>query len=88
MAVSEIVCGPGGVSGVTYAQINGQQVSCGTDSTGATLYLQVSTLTSDQPVDGGIQAGFQIGAAVLSVMAVAFCYRAVMRFFSGPDGEV
>lgn len=87
MAVSAIVCGPAGVSGVTYAQMNGQEVSCGTDSTGATLYLQVSTLSNDQPVQGGEVAGLQIGGAVLGVLAVAWCVR-VLRDFLNTTGEV
>jgi hypothetical protein len=87
MAVSAIVCGPDGVSGVTYAQVNGQEVSCGTDSTGATLYLQVSTLSSDQPVSGGEVAGLQIGGAVLGVLAAAWCVRAI-RDFLNSTGEL
>ncbi|MEX3954721.1 hypothetical protein [Trinickia sp. EG282A] len=87
MAVTAIVCGPDGVSGVTYAQVNGQQVSCGTDSSGATLYLQVSTLSGDQPVQGGDVAGLQIGGAVLGVLAIAWCVRA-LRDFLNTTGEV
>lgn len=87
MAVSAIVCGSGGTSGVTYALVNGQQVSCGTDTTGATLYLQVSTLSNDQPVQGGEVAGLQIGGAVLGVLAIAWCVRA-LRDFLNATGEV
>lgn len=87
MAVSSIVCGPDGVSGVTYAHVNGQEVSCGTDSSGATLYLQVSTLSSDQPVQGGEVAGLQIGGAVLGVLAIAWCVRAIREFLNS-TGEV
>ncbi|KVF68934.1 hypothetical protein WJ17_13520 [Burkholderia vietnamiensis] len=86
MAVSAIVCGPGDVSGVTYAQVNGQQVSCGTDSGGHALYLQVSALNDDQPVMGGEIAGLQIGGAVLGVLAVAWCARAI-RDFLNSTGE-
>jgi hypothetical protein len=87
MAVSAIVCGPGGVDGVTYAQVGGQQVGCGTDSSGNALYLQVSTLSSDQPVSGGEVAGLQIGGAVLGVLAIAWCVRA-LRDFMNSTGEV
>lgn len=87
MAVTAIVCGPGGVSGVTYASVSGRQVSCGTDSAGAALFLQVSTLSNDQPVPGGELAGLQIGGAVLGVMAVAWSIRAVRRHLDS-SGEV
>ncbi|MBW9108113.1 major capsid protein [Paraburkholderia phenoliruptrix] len=70
------------MSGVTYAQVNGHEVSCGTDSSGATLYLQVSTLSSDQPVQGGEVAGLQIGGAVLGVLAIAWCVRAIREFLN------
>ncbi|MGN7982230.1 hypothetical protein [Burkholderia stagnalis] len=86
MAVTSIVCGPGGVSGVTYAQVNGQQLSCGTDSGGNTLYLQVSTLSDDQPVLGGEVVGLQIGGAVLALMAVAYGFR-VIRNHLNSSGE-
>ncbi|KVN40163.1 hypothetical protein WT12_29450 [Burkholderia territorii] len=86
MAVGEIVCGPGAVDGVTYAQVNGQQVSCGADSNGNTLYLQVSTLNNDQPVTGGEVVGAEIGAAVLGVLAVAWGFRAI-RDYLNSGGE-
>jgi len=87
MAVAAIVCGPGGVSGVTYAEVGGQQVSCGTDSGGGALFLQVSTLGDEQPVPGGEVAGLQIGGAVLGVMAVAWSIRAIRRHLDS-SGEV
>ncbi|HDR9165440.1 TPA: hypothetical protein QDB28_005904 [Burkholderia vietnamiensis] len=77
MAVSGVVCGPGGLDGVTYALVGTQQVSCGTDTKGNTLYLQISTLTGDQPVSGGETVGLEIGGAVLGVLAVAWCIRAL-----------
>lgn len=86
MAVSGVVCGPGGVSGVTYAQVAGQQVGCGTDSAGNALYLQVSTLAGDEPVGGGEVVGLEIGGAVLSVLAVAWCVR-VVRSYLNSSGE-
>jgi len=90
MAVSGVVCGPGGTSGVTYAMAGGSQVSCGTDSGGSALYLQVSTLgqTGDAPVEGGEQVGLDIGAAILLVMAAAWALRSVRRVIdSGGDGS-
>lgn len=87
MALSAIVCGPDGVSGVTYAQVNGQQVSCGRDSNGNALILQVSTLTDDQPVSGGEVVGLQLGGAVLGVLAIAWCVRAI-RDFLNATGEL
>lgn len=90
MAVSSVVCGVGGVDGVTYAVVGGQQVTCGTDSGGNALYLQVSTLgqVSDAPVAGGEQVGMDIGAAVLLVMAAAWALRSVRRVIdSGADGS-
>ncbi|KWE52461.1 hypothetical protein WT53_27095 [Burkholderia sp. MSMB2157WGS] len=86
MAVSGVVCGAGGVSGVTYALVGGQQVGCGTDSSGNALYLQVSTLSDDQPVSGGEVVGFEIGGAVLCVLAVAWCLR-VLRDYFNSSGE-
>jgi len=86
MAVSGVVCGPGGVDGVTYAQVGGAQVTCGADSNGNPMYLQVSTLSGDQPVQGGDMVGLQIGGAVLGVLAVAWCVRAV-RDFMNSTGE-
>lgn len=82
MAVSGVVCGPGGMAGVTYAQVGGQQIGCGTDSGGNPLYVQVSTLVGDQPVLGGEVVGLQIGAACLGVLALAWCVRAFMNFLS------
>lgn len=87
MAVSGVVCGPGGVAGVTYAQVGGQQVGCGMDSGGNALYLQVSTSGGDQPVSGGEVVGMQIGAAVLGVLAVAWCIRALKDYLNSA-GEV
>lgn len=87
MAVSGVVCGPGGVAGVTYAQVGGQQVGCGMDSGGNALYLQVSTWGGDQPVSGGEVVGMQIGAAVLGVLAVAWCIRALKDYLNS-GGEV
>jgi hypothetical protein len=75
MAVSGVVCGPGGASGVTYALVGGQQVGCGSDSGGNALYVQVSTLSPDEPVEGGEQVGLDIGAAMLLVMATAWGIR-------------
>lgn len=86
MAVSGVVCGPGGVAGVTYAQLYGAQIECGTDSSGNTLYLQVSTLAGDDPVGGGEVVGMAIGGAVLSVLAVAWCVR-VVRNYLNSSGE-
>jgi hypothetical protein len=86
MAVSGVVCGPGGVVGVTYAQLGGQRIECGADSSGNTLYLQVSTLVDDQPVSGGEIVGLQIGAACLGVLAVAWGVRALRNFLNS-SGE-
>ncbi|HDR9258346.1 hypothetical protein WJ21_00705 [Burkholderia vietnamiensis] len=86
MALSGVVCGPGSVDGVTYAQINGQQVNCGTDSNGNTLYVQVSTLSGDQPVAGGEAVGIEIGGAVLAVLGVAWGLR-VLRDHFNSGGE-
>jgi hypothetical protein len=77
VAVSGVVCGPAGVAGVTYVTVGTESAGCGTDSAGDQLVLQVSTLSPDQPVDGGVQTGLQIGGAVLSVLAVAWCFRVV-----------
>jgi hypothetical protein len=87
MAVSGVVCGPGGVDGVTYALVGGQQVGCGSDSSGNALFLQVSTLSGDEPVAGGEVAGLQIGSAVLFVMASAWCVRVLRNHFvAGSEG--
>lgn len=86
MAVTGIVCGPDGASGVTYATVGGQEVQCGTDSAGNVLTLQVSTLQSDVPVEGGEQIGMEIGAAVLLVMTAAWSFKHLGRFFRGGDG--
>lgn len=86
MAVSGVVCGPGGQAGVTYAELYGNQIECGSDSNGNTLYLQVSTLADDQPVSGGEIVGLQIGAACLGVLAVAWGLRALRNFFNS-SGE-
>ncbi|WP_175783999.1 hypothetical protein [Burkholderia ambifaria] len=86
MAVLSVVCGPGGVDGVTYALVGTQQVSCGSDSGGNTLYLQVSTLAADEPVAGGEIVGFEIGGAVLAVLGVAWGLR-VLRDHFNSGGE-
>lgn len=86
MAVSGVVCGPGGVSGVTYALVGTQQIGCGTDSSGNALYLQVSTLSNDEPVSGGEVVGFEIGGSVLCVLAVAWCLRMLRDHFNS-SGE-
>ncbi len=86
MAVSGVVCGPGGQAGVTYAELYGAQIECGADSSGNTLYLQVSTLAGDQPVSGGEIVGLQIGAACLGVLAVAWGIRALRNFLNS-SGE-
>jgi hypothetical protein len=78
--LSSVVCGPVGLSGVTYVQAGGASVSCGTDSLGNALALQVSTLDNGGPIEGGDVVGLQIGAAVLSVFAVAWGFRVVRRF--------
>ncbi|TKC83784.1 hypothetical protein FAZ69_22360 [Trinickia terrae] len=80
--MSAIVCGPGGVAGVTYALSSGRQIGCGTDTAGNTLYLQVSTLSTDQPVSGGEVAGAQVGGAVLLVLGAAWCVRALRDFLN------
>lgn len=81
MGETAVVCGPGGASGVTYAVVSGHQVGCGTDTAGNALFLQVATLGVDSgPVDGGDQIGLDIGAAVLSVMAVAWTFRFLRRY--------
>jgi hypothetical protein len=87
MAVAAIVCGPGGVDGVTYAQVGGQQIGCGTDSQGNALFLQVSTLSSDAPVEGGAGVGLEIGGAVFGVLAVAWSVRVIRDFINNSGGE-
>lgn len=87
MAVSAVVCGPGGVAGVTYVLAAGRQVGCGTDSSGNALFLQVSTLSDDTPVGGGEVAGVQIGGAVLAALAAAWCFRAVRDLLNSSGGE-
>lgn len=82
MAVSGVVCGPGGVAEVMYAQLGGQRIQCGSDSSGSTLYLQVSTLAGDQPVSGGEVVGLQIGAACPGVLAIAWGIRTVKNFLN------
>ncbi|MBR8085294.1 hypothetical protein KDX23_21360 [Burkholderia vietnamiensis] len=86
MALTAIVCGPGGVDGVTYALVGAQQVSCGSDTNGNTLYLQISTLASDEPVAGGETVGLEIGGAVLAVLGVAWGLR-VLRDHFNSGGE-
>lgn len=88
MAVSGVVCGPDGASGVTYAMVGGAEVTCGVDSGGNTLALQVSTLgVGDVPVEGGEQVGLDIGGAVLLVMAAAFGFRLLGQMFRGHSGD-
>jgi hypothetical protein len=49
--------------------------------------LQVSTLQDDDPVGGGDVVGLQIGGAVLGVLAVAWCIRAIRnQINSGGEG--
>ena len=83
---SAVVCGPAGLSGVTYVTSNVGALSCGTDSNGNALQLQVSTLSGEQPVEGGEQVGLDIGGAVLSVLAVAWAFRFVRRYIES-SGE-
>lgn len=81
MAVSSVACGPGGVDGVTYAQVGGQLVGCGTDSKGNALYLHVWHLDpTDEPLIGGETAGLMVGGAVFLALSVAFAMRALRRF--------
>jgi hypothetical protein len=87
MSLSGVVCGPASEAGVTYASSGGRPVTCGSDSAGNTLVLRVSTASSDQPVSGGDVAGLQIGGAVLGVLAVAWCIRAIARQINS-SGEV
>jgi hypothetical protein len=85
---SGVVCGPQNLAGVTYVQAAGQSVSCGSDSSGNALVLQVSTLANDQPVEGGEQVGLDIGGAMLAVMAAAWGVRALRRMLeNGGEGE-
>ncbi|WP_230631224.1 hypothetical protein [Burkholderia thailandensis] len=56
------------------------------DSAGNALYLQVSTLAGDAPVAGGEVVGLEIGGAVLSVLAFAWCVR-VVRNHLNSGGE-
>ena len=77
---SAVVCGPAGLSGVTYVMSSAGALSCGTDSNGNALQLQVSTLSADTPVEGGEQVGLDIGGAVLGVLAVAWGFRFVRRY--------
>lgn len=84
---SGVVCGPSGLSGVSYVTEGGRQVDCGTDSAGNQLVLQVSTLAEDQPVDGGVQTGIDIGGAVLTVMAAAFAFRTLRRVLDSGGSE-
>jgi len=85
-AVSDVVCGPAGIAGVVYISVGGTAANCGSDSQGNQLVLQVSTLSPDQPVDGGVETGLQIGGAVLAVLAVAWCFR-VVRNHLDSSGE-
>ena len=87
MAVTSIVCGPAGEPGVTYVVTGGHSVTCGTDSAGNVLMAQVATLSGEQPVNGGDVVGLELGAAVLSVLAAAWCVRAI-RDFLNSCGEV
>ena len=84
---SGVVCGPAGLAGVTYVTAAGAEVSCGTDSAGDALVLQVSTLVDAGPVEGGEQVGLDIGAAVFLVLAAAFGLRLVRRIIeNGSEG--
>jgi hypothetical protein len=87
VAVSGVVCGPAGVQGVIYVSASGRAVTCGTDSSGNQLVLQVSTLEGNIPVDGGEQTGLDIGGAVLAVMAAAFGIRALRRLIESSNGD-
>ncbi|MCA8094475.1 MULTISPECIES: hypothetical protein [Burkholderia cepacia complex] len=67
---------------------DGKAVVCGTDSAGNQLAVQLVPSTGDQPVIGGEVAGFQIGGAVLLVMAVAWGVRQVANVLNdGGGGE-
>lgn len=81
MALSGLVCGPADEPGVTYAEVGGQHVKCGTDSSGKEMLIHVAVLSDSQPVTGGEIVGLQIGGAVLGVMAVAWCIRAIRNHF-------
>jgi hypothetical protein len=83
---SGVVCGPGGLTGVTYVNDGGRPVDCGTDSSGNQLVLQVSTLSGNEPVDGGEFTGLDIGGAVLGVLAAAWCFRVLRNYFNS-SGE-
>lgn len=87
-----LVCGPSGVAGVTYANVAGRPVSCGTDpSSGAALSLQVwavdGTPSADQPVAGGESVGLQIGMACLAVLAGTWALRKLADLFNS-SGEL
>ncbi|MGX7005133.1 hypothetical protein [Caballeronia sp. KNU42] len=84
---SGVVCGPGGLAGVTYVQASGRAVDCGVDSSGAQLVLQVSTLSGDRPVEGGEQIGIDLGAAVIAVMATAWGIRALRNLLNSSGDE-
>lgn len=90
VGLNMIVCGPENVPGVTYVSIDGfsmggsDVVVCGTDASGNELALQVDTAlvaVSPQASDGsGAVVGAEIGAAVLGVMAIAYCFRLLRNF--------
>lgn len=84
---SGVVCGPAGLSGVTYVTAAGSEVNCGTDSAGNALVLQVSTLVDSGPVGGGEKVGLDIGAAVFLVLGAAFSLRVLRRMIeNGSEG--
>ena len=87
MALSAVVCGPGGVAGVTYVLAGGREVACGTDSSGNALFVQVATLSDAAPVPGGEVVGFEIGGAVLGALAVAWGIRALRDFLNSSSGD-
>lgn len=87
---TSIVCGPANTQGVTYPTAFGDVIGCGLDSGGNALVLELgvpSPVTSgggdgSQPVTGGEVVGLEIGAAVLAVLAVAWCIRSLTRLFN------
>ena len=87
LAANIVVCGPQGLAGVTYVSAAGQSVSCGTDTNGNALVLQMSTQlvalnANDTTDDGGVAVGSAIGAAVLGVLAVAYGFRVVRNWIN------
>jgi len=81
VGVEVVVCGPASTANVSAA---GRAISCGTDANGNALAVQTSSVmvamdssSVSQPVEGGEQIGADIGAAVLLVLSVAFCFRSI-----------